>query len=99
MKRFLLLILCLTFAGCASQDRYYLNGKTQAQFYQDCEQCTAIVYNSGNYNKSGEFIGQGAASGNGTVAGLGAVLLLLQKSGDDAQFCRCLAQRGYTKVK
>lgn len=95
MRIALMSLLVVLLVACASSTRWYLNGHSQYQFNIDDAQCQA--YASSTYQAQGaSYMGQGAGSGDGTMAMLGALLTTVEYGDVSAKYQNCMYQRGYT---
>ena len=84
-------LAALALAGCASQSRWNLNGRTQSDLESAHDQCSAFAagtIDQQQMNTAGGFIG-------GNQAGFGLALLMLQSAGYDSRYKQCMAASGF----
>lgn len=101
MRKIITLVSCILMvallSGCAGTTRWYLNGRSEAQFRQDDAICQN--YASQGYSADGaRYAGQGAGSGSGELAALGGLLTALELSSVKSNYCQCMQGRGYTRA-
>jgi len=90
-------LIAVLAAGCATtQTRWYLNGRTDAEFQAHGAQCAAQAsqaMSGQNLNTAGQFMGSG-----GQVAGLGLLMAAFEVGGLSARQSACMRDLGYTKA-
>lgn len=98
IKGLICLSLVLFLTACSSAPtHWYLNGRTQYDLNVADAQCQAFAANS--YQAEGaSFVGAGLGSGDTNVAGLGAVLTLLEAGNVSANYENCMRQQGFMPV-
>lgn len=95
-------LVTVTLAGCASTpQRWYLNGRSEAQFRQDDVECQALSRETSEAVAQGVLMAPPQASPGGQVGAGAFGLIALAAAEADAQatYRRCLIGRGYTMAK
>ncbi len=98
MNMLVRLVPLLLLIGCSSPAKWYLGGRTQAEFQYHAAQCEEQASSGINQNALNQM---GYATGAG-VKGAGAgslAMLLLESSAYDSRFEHCMRGYGYRKAR
>ncbi|MEN5176015.1 hypothetical protein [Brevundimonas diminuta] len=100
MKRFGLIALATTLAGCASQGTttHTLAGVTADRLFADIENCQAMGRTGAQSTPSGTAHNPALASPAGAAFGAGFAEGLAKAQAQNAIYERCMGERGYRKV-
>ena len=94
---FALALITVLAAGCATtQTRWYLNGRTEADFHGHDAHCSSQAnqaVSGQNLNQAGYYMGSG-----GQWARLGFMMAALEVGGVAARYSACMQSLGYTKA-
>ena len=97
-----LLLVCGTLAGCASTpQRWFLNGRSEAQFRQDDMECQAMSRETSEAVAQGVMMTPPQSSPNAQIgaSAMGIFAVLAAEANAQANYRRCLIGRGYTMAK
>lgn len=97
-----LLLVFGTLAGCASTpQRWFLNGRSEAQFRQDDMECQALSRETSDAVAQGVLMTPPQSSPNAQigVSAMGIFAVLAAEANAQASYRRCLVGRGYTMAK
>jgi hypothetical protein len=85
-------------AGCSTTQRYYLDGRSMAEFQQADRQCTELAagqINQGLLSDSAGWAGQGLGSGYNPLVAIGAMGMAFEATVYESRRKDCMRQLGY----
>ena len=91
-----IVICAVMLSACGGATQWYLNGHSENQFRMDEASCQQYALAGYTNSQGGYYAGYGAATGDSTVAGLGAALATMEYAQVTNKYQLCMRSYGYT---